>query len=86
MMSVELASLSLHIQHSSLKIRASRVWPSSSDRIGDLVAKSMPILRPAFPAERKRVQARLLRSCVIARPDSTFQTRFYPATSVTTTR
>jgi hypothetical protein len=51
MMSVELASLSLHIQHSSLKIRASRVWPSSSDRIGDLVREIEADLLACFSAE-----------------------------------
>jgi hypothetical protein len=39
MTSVELAALPLNIKHSSLKIRASRAWPSLSDRIGDLCEK-----------------------------------------------
>jgi hypothetical protein len=37
MINAELAALSLHIRHSPLNIRASRVWPSSSDHLDDLV-------------------------------------------------
>jgi len=59
MMSIEFAALPLNIKHSQLKIRASRAWPTSSDRIGDLAREIDADPSACFSAERKCESVRL---------------------------